>query len=72
MKLAWEKSIFPEAPPTISGCEERLHDILHAAAASPVKTNTNSANPGQLKLAGEEDASYVSPERLRRRRGAAG
>ena len=56
----------------ISGCEERLHDILHAAAASPVKTNTNSANPGQLKLAGEEDASYVSPDRLRRRRGAAG
>jgi len=61
-----------ECVDAIKDCEERLNDILHRSAYSPLKTDTASSRPGQLKLSGEEERSYVSPDRMRRRRGAIG
>jgi len=56
----------------IGECDARLHNALNAVVERSTRQTSDKSRPGQLKLLGEEEGSYVSPARLLRHKGAAG
>ena len=56
----------------IGKCDTHLHNALDAVIERSNVQASDKSRPGQLKLSGEEESSYVSPACLLRRKGAAG